>query len=196
MSPRSAKQGSDVGRSSFRVSVIDERRAGTCSRTLVCSLFPALLLASSAPGTLKEVNTAAACCSPSFSILFSLPCISLSFLLFLIFHPVTLQPPSYPRLVATSSETPFLRKTRSSTGIAGRLKGQFRNFHSMASRSSLFSSRGVSPQTEPCLYQPFRLRTAVTDNRNYFEIPSACHTITMTCVHSRALKKTRKSARC
>lgn len=80
---------------------------------------------------------------------------------------------SYSRLVTTSSGTPFLCRTRSSTGIAARLKGQFRNFHSMASRSRLFSPRDRGRATDGTSLTAFQLRTTLIDDRNYpEEIPS------------------------
>lgn len=108
----------------------------------------------------------------------SLPLLSPPFFfLFLIFHPVTPQLSSYPRLVTTSSGTPFLCRTRSSTGIAARLKGQFRNFHSMVSWSRLFSSRDRGRATDGTILIAFQLRTVLIDDRNYpEEIPSAYRT--------------------
>lgn len=100
------------------------------------------------------------------------------FFLFLIFHLVT--PPTI--LVPSSGhdklrDAPFLCRTRSSTGIAARLKGQFRNFHSMVSRSRLFSSRDRGRATDGTIFIAFQLRTVLIDDRNYpEEVPSAYRT--------------------
>lgn len=106
---------------------------------------------------------------PSFSLSLLYLFLPPFFFLFLIFHLVTPQLSSYPRLVTTSSGTPFLCRTRSSTGIAARLKGQFRNFHSMVSRSRLFSSRDRGRATDGTIFIAFQLRTALIDDRNYPE---------------------------
>lgn len=87
------------------------------------------------------------------------------------------QASSYPRLVTTSSGTPFLRKTRSSTGIAARLKGQFRNFHSMAQvdRVSFLREIGVAPTISAAtLYQSFSYAKPLLSVPITPEIPSVC----------------------
>lgn len=113
---------------------------------------------------------------------------SLSFPLLFIFHLVTLQP-LYPHLVTTSSGTPFLRKTRSSTGIAARLKGQFRNFHSIASRSSLFSSRDGGRATDgTVLISAFQFtHSRCRQSQLLWDPFCLSHTITTACVHSPAI---------
>lgn len=125
----------------------------------------------------------------SVSLVFPSHRLSFSYPLFLIFHLVTLQPSSYPHLVTTSSGTPFLRKTRSSTGIAARLKGQFRNFHSMASRSSLFSSRDGGRATDgTVLISAFQFTHSRYRQSQLPRDPFCLsYAITMACAHSRAI---------
>lgn len=152
---------------SFR-SLRSGAKSGALPRTLVFLLLAVSLLAL---GTFKEVNIHRLLL-PFLQHPIQAPLCSLS-------HPLPLsissllsisQPPSYPRLVTTRSGTPFLRKTRSSTGIAARLKGQFRNFHSMASRSSLFSPRDRG-RAGTDLIPAFQLRKAFIVDRNYLRNP-------------------------
>lgn len=160
-----AVSGREVGRSSFRDLRSEPRGSDSPFSLLAPSFLSLLAVPRSSPGTFKEVNIHRLLLPFLQHPIQSLSCVLRSFpvcLLFSISVSLSLFPPLSPllflsrsilrhpflflshprsRLVTTSSGTPFLRKTRSSTGIAARLKGQFRNFHPMASIESLFSAR-------------------------------------------------------
>lgn len=128
----------------------------------------------------KSISTA--CCSP-----FPLPSHSLSPVLsqmssvslFLSRSPPIARQTTLARFPSghdKPGDAPFLRKTRSSTGIAARLKGQFRNFHSTASRSSLFSLREIGDRAATLTSAFVQLRAQDAVDSNYPEIPFACDT--------------------